>query len=130
MAGGKAPLGIIDTDAGGPLAVAMPALSVQVLRKSMSPRPKLTLSPSSLESAAGLAYVAAALSCAAMAEPDMARSRALVLGTMYPPASAAEGRAAARARMSLRMLVPPYGATRISGGWTSESRNAAASSCA
>src|SRR5437762_13682127 len=42
-----------------------------------------------------------------MTDPDMARSRALVLGTMYPPASAAEGRTAARARMSLRMVDSP-----------------------
>src|SRR5438128_1691234 len=42
-----------------------------------------------------------------MADWDMPRSRALVLGTMYPPARAAEGRAAAMARMSLRMVVSP-----------------------
>src|SRR5216684_3517440 len=81
--------------------------SVQVLRRSIRLAPIERLRPSSRESAAGLAYVAAALSCAAPPAPPRARSRALMLGTTYPPASAAAGARAAAARMSLRMVVPP-----------------------
>src|SRR5690349_21537626 len=68
------------------------------------------------ERAAGSAYVAAAESCAAWAAPAIARSRALTLGTTYPPASAAAGARKQRAAMRLRMFVVLYGATRGEGG--------------
>ena len=81
--------------------------SVQVLRKSMRLTSAERLRPSSRASAAGSAYDAAASSCAACADPAIAMSRALMLGTTYPPAEAATGtRRAAMATKSLRMVVP------------------------
>src|ERR1041384_2797622 len=64
-----------------------------------------TLSPSRRESAAGSEYVAPAESCAATPAPAIARSRALMLGTTYPPAKAAAGSMQRIATVRLRMVV-------------------------
>src|SRR5512133_1398567 len=64
---------------------------------------------------AGFTNVAAAVSCAAMRDPDIARSAGLTLGTEYPAASATAGRKrrTATERRFFRMMVVLAGYGRV-----------------